>query len=306
MAMSRSAMGAAVIPAAGQHGGDAEVVAAALGIPPEQLLDLSASMNPVAPDPIPIVARHLSAGLRRYPNPARATAALADVMGVPRERVLLTNGGAEAIALLSAEIGGRVDEPAFALHPRGQSGPLWRANPGSPSGLLALPDERADVWDEAFYQLATGTWTRWDAATPVVGSLTKLVAAPGLRIGYLLADPVLIDSCRARQAGWSVNGLACAALPDLLATVDLAASARGVRELRGELVQVLARHGLSARPSDANWVLVESPALREKLAPHRVLVRDCSSFGMPGYARIAVPTAEGLHRLDRALARALD
>lgn len=291
------------IPAAGTHGGDVEIVATALGVDPASILDLSASMNPAAPDPLPAVARHLRAGLDRYPDPARATAALAETMGVDRDRLLLTNGGAEAISLVAAEIGGHVEEPSFALHPRG-GGPLWRANPGSPSGLLAGAADRAGVWDEAFYQLATGTWTRGDVGTTVVGSLTKLLAAPGLRVGYVLAEPPLIARLRARQPGWSVNGLVCAALPDLLASVDLAASARRVVELRGRLVQLLADRGLAARPSDANWVLVGAPGLRERLAPHGVLVRDCASFGMPGVARIAVPTETGLSRLDAALAAA--
>jgi histidinol-phosphate/aromatic aminotransferase/cobyric acid decarboxylase-like protein len=281
-----------------------EAVAAALGVDPGSLLDLSASMNPDAADPLPIVEGHLRAGLDRYPNPARATAALAEAMGVDRTRLLLTNGGAEAISLVAGQIGGRVVEPSFALHPRG-GGPLWRANPGSPSGLLAAEDDTADVWDEAFYQLATGRWTRGDAGVVVVGSLTKLLAAPGLRIGYVLADPALLAACRTRQPGWSVNGLVCAALPDLLASVDLARSARRIAELRGQLVEVLAAHGLSACRSDANWVLVEAPGLREALAPHGVLVRDCASFGLLGVMRIAVPAEADLARLDAALAAAL-
>lgn len=293
------------IPAAGAHGGDAEIVAAALGIDPASLLDLSASMNPAAPDPLPVVMPHLRAGLDRYPNPERATAALAEAMGVDSVRLLLTNGGAEAISLVAAEIGGRVIEPSFALHPR-DGEPLWQADPGSPSGLLAAPDERANVRDEAFYQLATGHWTRGDEGAAVVGSLTKLLAAPGLRVGYVLADPDLVAACRARQPGWSVNGLVCAALPDLLASVDLAGSARMIAELRSDLASVLARHGLSARRSDANWVLVQAPGLREALALHGVLVRDCASFGMPGIMRIAVPSADGLARLDAALDAALD
>lgn len=293
------------MPAAGTHGGDGAAVAAALGIDPADMLDLSASMNPVAPDPLPIVVRYLREGLDGYPDARRAEAALAEAMGVDRKRLLLTNGGAEAISLVAAEIGGRVREPEFALHPR-SGGPLWRSNPHSPSGLLAPADERVDVWDEAFYPLATGAWTRGDADAVVVGSLTKLLATPGLRVGYVLADPELVSACRARQPHWAVNGLACAALPDLLASVDLAATERGVAELRGELVDLLALNGITARPSDANWVLVEYAGLREALAPLGVLVRDCASFGMPGFARIAVPTADGLAKLARALARLRD
>jgi histidinol-phosphate/aromatic aminotransferase/cobyric acid decarboxylase-like protein len=66
----------------------------------------------------------------------------------------------------------------------------------------------------------------------------------------------------------------------------------------------LRSHGLEVRPSDANWVLVERGGLREALAPQGVVVRDCASFGLPGVARIAVPTAAGLVRLDEALAAA--
>jgi histidinol-phosphate/aromatic aminotransferase/cobyric acid decarboxylase-like protein len=275
-------------------------VAAALGVPSEELLDLSQSMNPVAPDPIPVIRKHLDA-IHRYPDADDATTRLAGVMGIDAERLLLTNGGAEAIALLSAELAGHVVEPEFALHPRGESGPRWCSNPHNPTGLLAAADETAGVWDEAFYPLATGRWTRGDEGVPVVGSLTKLLSCPGLRIGYVLADPELIDRCREHQPTWSVNGLACAALPDLLQTVDLRDWAAGTARLRADLLGVLDRHGLSPRPSDANWVLVDAPGLREQLAPHGVLVRDCTSFGLAGVARIAVPTCDGLTRLDAAL-----
>jgi histidinol-phosphate/aromatic aminotransferase/cobyric acid decarboxylase-like protein len=289
------------LPPAGSHGGDGRAVARALGLDPDGVLDLSQSLNPLAPDPVAVVARHLGA-LRVYPDPADAAAALAQVMDVERDELLLTNGGAEAIALLAAEIGGRVLEPDFGLHPRG-GGPLWRSNPHSPSGLLAAVDERAEVWDEAFFPLAAGRWTRRDGV-PVVGSLTKLFACPGLRVGYLLADPALVARCGARQTAWSVNGLAAAALPELLAAADLAAWRDGVAALRTQLVATLTAHGLTTRPSDACWVLVDAPGLREALAPQGVVVRDCASFGLPGVARIAVPNDEGLARLDRALSAA--
>ena len=163
----------------GPHGGDGERIARALGLNPDSLLDLSASLNPVAPDIARLAASHLGS-LRRYPDAAVARRLLAEAIGVGPERLLLTNGGAEAISLLGQRIGGRVEEPEFSLHPRGTaSAPLWRSNPHNPTGLLAGAEERADVWDEAFYPLATGEWSRHDsAAVAVVGSLTKLFACP--------------------------------------------------------------------------------------------------------------------------------
>jgi histidinol-phosphate/aromatic aminotransferase/cobyric acid decarboxylase-like protein len=290
---------AMTLPPAGSHGGDGRAIATALGLPPGSVLDLSLSLNPVAPDPVPVVARHLDA-VRIYPEAGAATAALAGMMGVATERLLLTNGGAEAIALVAAEIGGHVEEPDFGLHPR-NGGPLWRSNPHSPSGLLARPDRRADVWDEAFYPLAAGRWTRGDGDV-VVGSLTKLLACPGLRLCYVLGDPDLVARCRVRQPEWSVGAVAAAALPDLLGAVDLNAWCLGVAELRIALTDLLTSYGLPVRRSDANWVLVDRAGLRESLAPHGVIVRDCASFGLPDVTRIAVPPQEGLERLAKVLA----
>lgn len=292
-----------MIPPPGRHGGDGARLAAALGLDPGAVLDLSASLNPLAPDAGEVVAKHLDA-VGRYPDPVAATSALAAVMEVDPDRLLLTNGGAEAIALVAAEVGGRVEEPDFGLYPRrdGGKGPLWRSNPHNPSGRLARRDDVAGVWDEAFYPLATGRWTRGDAATLVVGSLTKLLACPGLRVGYVLApDGALVARLRARQPAWSLNGLAAAAVPDLLAAVDLAGWAPRIAALRAGLVEVLRTAGYDPEPSDANFVLLRAPGLRARLAPHGILVRDCATFGLPDHVRIAVPDDAGLARLASEL-----
>jgi histidinol-phosphate/aromatic aminotransferase/cobyric acid decarboxylase-like protein len=302
-----------VVPPAEEHGGDGRRVAGALGLDPSAVLDLSASMNPVAPDPVPVLARHLDA-TRRYPDPRRATAALAEVLAVDRRSLLLTNGGSEAIALVAAEVRrGWVEDPDFSLYRRhleslDRGAPLFRSNPHNPTGVLAPAHDRAEVWDEAFYPLATGSWTRGDAdrGSVVVGSLTKVLACPGLRLGYVLAsDTELIERLAGRQPRWSVNGLAADALPALLASVDLPGWAASISELRNQLVDLLLRHGLRAEPSAANYVLVGAAAgLRDRLAHQGVVVRDCASFGLADHVRIAVPDPEGIHRLSAALERA--
>jgi nicotinate-nucleotide--dimethylbenzimidazole phosphoribosyltransferase len=287
-----------VIPLPGAHGGDGLAVAASLGLDPAEIVDLSASLNPFAPDLGPLLHRYADA-LGRYPDPRVATAALAEAMGVDPDRLLLTNGGSQAIDLVGRVLGGRVAaEPEFSLYPRSTSGPVWRSDPHSPSGMLAGPTLDADVWDEAFYPLATGRWTAGREAV-VVGSLTKLFACPGLRLGYVIADDV--GRFARLQPEWSVGSLALAILGDLLALADLPEWAKAIEAQRHRLTTLLAAHGLDAFPSDAPWVLVESPGLRDRLAPHGVVVRDCASFGLPTQARIAVPDDHGLARLAAAL-----
>ncbi len=285
------------------HGGDVVRLARALGFPVDFMLDLSVSLNPVAPDVTALAATHLGA-LRRYPDVTDARRALAEAMGAEPERLVLTNGGAEAISLLGQLVGGRVDEPEFSLHPRGlPTAPRWRSNPHNPTGRLAGPDERAQVWDEAFYPLATGCWTRGDAsALAVVGSLTKLFACPGLRMGYVLADPELIRRIEQLQPEWAVGGLELALLPELLGHADLVAWAKEIAELREDLLGLLSRHGLSPSPSDANFVLCEAPSgFRDKLLSQGIVVRDCASFGLPTHVRVAVPDHAGIGRLSSAL-----
>ena len=296
------------VPPPGVHGGDGPVVAEALGLDPSSVLDLSVSLNPCAPDVRSLALGHLDA-LTRYPDPESATRTLAGVIGVDASHVVLTNGGSEAIAMVAAELGpGWVDEPDFSLYRRHlpavvAGAPRWRSNPRNPTGRLAAPDETAAVWDEAFYPLAAGAWTRGDAGAVVVGSLTKVFACPGLRLGYVLApDARLAQRLRRRQPRWAVNGVAAALLPELLERADLPAWSRGTADLRAQLVDVLHAHGLQPRPSDASFVLVEPAAgLRDRLAPLGIVVRDCTSFGLPDCARIAVPDPDGLERLDRAL-----
>jgi len=287
------------------HGGDGGRLARELGIDPASVLDLSASLCPVAPDPVPVLRRHLGA-IGRYPDPAPATAALAEVMGVEPRHLLLTNGGAEAISLVAAALGGHVAEPEFSSYPR-RGGPLWRSNPNNPLGTLAAPEAAAGVWDEAFWPLATGTWTRGDyrEGAVVVGSLTKLLACPGLRLGYVLcADEALMRRFAASQPEWSVNGLAAEALADLLAVVDLAAWSRQTSALRDRLASLLGSLGRSVRAGSGPWVLVEKAgALRAQLLGEGIVVRDCASFGLDDTVRIGLPRADDFPRLEKALRR---
>jgi hypothetical protein len=195
-----------VIPPAGRHGGDGAAIARSLGVEVGQVVDLSMTLNPFAPD-ITELARHHLDGLRIWP-------ALAEQSAQP-------------------------------VRPARRSG------------------EHADVWDEAFYPLATGTWTRGDGEV-VLGSLTKLFACPGLRLGYLLADDVARFAVA--QPEWSVNGLAVAILPELVARADLVAWSEAISGRRDQLAELLRGHGLPPRPSHAPWLLVDAPGLRERLA----------------------------------------
>jgi histidinol-phosphate/aromatic aminotransferase/cobyric acid decarboxylase-like protein len=274
------------------------------------MIDLSASLNPVPPPLDEILGRHQWL-VGHYPDDAAATTALADAIGTSAERLVVTNGGSSAIALVADVVRlGSVIEPEFSLYRRhlvdadDPGAGRWRSNPANPLGTLAAEDESAAVWDEAYWPMVMGTWTRGDDAAWRLGSLTKLWACPGLRLGYLVAPDVeSAATIRARQPRWSVSSVALATLVDLLDAWDLAAGAERIARRRADFAAELIDLGYRPRTGVAPWLLLDASAgLRELLAPRGIAVRDCTSYGMPGVHRVALPVDAHLDRVLSALA----
>ncbi|MEX2626845.1 MAG: aminotransferase class I/II-fold pyridoxal phosphate-dependent enzyme [Ilumatobacteraceae bacterium] len=301
------------VPATTDHGGDGPAVARRLGVPVDRIVDLSANLNPFAPPIDEVLARHIGR-VRHYPHPDEldaATGHLATAIGVGPERLVLTNGSAEAIALVARHVGsGLVVEPEFATYRRhlvdidDPTAGRWRSNPNSPLGTLAPADAAAAVWDEAYWPMTCGTWTRGDDTAWRIGSFTKLWACPGLRLGYAIA-PTIDDAAAIAhdQPEWSVGPVALAALGDLLDQEDLTATAARLGEHRGRFADELTALGYRVRPGVAPWLLLDGAAgLRELLVEHRVVVRDCTSYGLPGTHRLALPAPAALDQVLAALA----
>ncbi len=289
------------------HGGRVAAAADELGCGVDDVLDLSSTLNHFGPDVTTLVAT-LGRHAVYYPDPTRATAVLSAELGVEPGRLVVTNGAAEAIVMLTRLFpGGDVRELEFGLYRKHLSevragAPRWRTNPSSPLGELAASDATAEFWDESHYPMATGRWTRGDDAW-VITSLTKVWRCAGLRLGFVIA-PSDDDAERLRRAQpeWSVNGIALAAVESLLGLTDLEGWRDAIARNRSSLVDVLRARGLDARETDAGWALVDDGAdVVEPLFRQRVLVRELANYGLPGVVRIAVPDDRGLERLEAAL-----
>jgi histidinol-phosphate aminotransferase len=92
-------------------------------------------------------------------------------------------------------------------------------------------------------------------------------------------------------APWSVN--ACAQAAGLAALADLGHHDRSVELLRrgrDELQAALRAAGFACEPSAAGFFLVrvgDAAAARRALLARGILVRDCTSFGLPDCVRVS-------------------
>jgi histidinol-phosphate aminotransferase len=183
-------------------------------------------------------------------------------------------------------------------------------NPNNPTGvylprsaveaLVAANPEGLLVLDEAYAAFVAG---RWDAAplletgrVAVLRSMTKDCALAGLRLGYLLACDGVVEAVRQVQPPWSVNAVAQAAgLAALQSGTYRRDTLAETRQAASELRRALSALGLRVRPSDTHFFLVQvgdASRTRADLLRRGVLVRDCTSFGLPAFVRVAARRPE--------------
>jgi cobyric acid synthase CobQ/L-threonine-O-3-phosphate decarboxylase len=242
----------------------------------------------------------------------------AEAAGLAVERVVLREDQGLAVDLR-------------ALRGRLRGGEMvFIGQPNNPTGLLCDAEalrELAGEWpattfvvDEAFGGFVEGgdsLITRRPANVVVLCSMTKLYAIPGLRLGFAVAEPEVVQRVRRIRPPWSVNSLAQAVGRAAVEDREYAERSQVfVREQRARLQEELsAIPGLTPYPGRANFLLVrlDRPGLTAAALASRLLVSDgiairgCENFeGLDErYFRVAVRTAEENERLGEALRAAL-
>jgi len=196
---------------------------------------------------------------------------------------------------------------AFVCNPNNPTGRMWRSEDIE---RLTGAVSRHGGWtvvDEAYADFADRTCA---PVAPAGGritlrSLTKLHAIPGLRLGFAIAPPDIIGRIAALQPPWAVSAPAIAGGLQALQERDFAArSIRRIVRDRSRLARALRGGGLNVVDSSANFVLVrvgDAFRFRRALMGRGFVVRDCTSFGLPEYVRVAIPRASQVERLATAM-----
>ncbi len=302
------------------------------------ILDFSASINPFPPAVVWDASRAL---LDRYPDDsyARLKEVIAARFSRNVDEITVGNGSIELIRVFCSVMcneGTRIwrEDPTFGEYELSASLAGARVvpgikdaeiaflcNPNNPTGLLRTKVEVREMLgefrrslrmlflDEAFIELADPGESLVDIRDDrlfLIRSLTKSFAVPGIRFGYGFGDPELITRMEVARLPWSINAYAESfAIAAFRHYTDLEQSRARIAEEREWVSGECTRIGLVVHPSSANFLLLDlkipAPVLCQRLLEHDILVRDCSSFGLPFCVRVAVRSREENRRLIEAL-----
>jgi L-threonine-O-3-phosphate decarboxylase len=200
---------------------------------------------------------------------------------------------------------------------------VFICNPNNPTGQVIPPEvfgEWADMFPETLFIVDEAYIAFVDEMRSAVAlkrknililrSMTKDYAIAGLRLGYALGDEAVVNAMKSFRPAWNVNALAQAAgLAALQSENYLSETLAKLRNEKDALILGLKKLGYEPVPSKTNYFLLpvgSGAQFREKLLRQGILVRDCASFGLPSYVRIATRTQEENTRLLKALQHLLE
>ena len=138
----------------------------------------------------------------------------------------------------------------------------------------------------------------------VIRTMSKAFAFAGARVGYLIADPVVVHAMALVRLPYHLSALTqAAALVAIEYRIELLGNVASLIAARESLVLSLKAIGLSTVPSSANFILftgfqASAPQLWQGLLDKGVLIRD---VGLSGYLRVTI----GNEAENRAFLKAL-
>jgi histidinol-phosphate aminotransferase len=126
----------------------------------------------------------------------------------------------------------------------------------------------------------------------VTRTMSKAFGAAGLRLGYLAADPAVVDAVQLVRLPYHLSSVTQAtALAALEFTDTLLGYVERLKAERDRIVTELRGMGLAVTDSDANFVqfgqFEDSHTVWQAILDHGVLVRD---NGVPGWLRVSAGT----------------
>ena len=195
---------------------------------------------------------------------------------------------------------------------------VYLCNPNNPTGSLVGLDliarwareapQTLFVVDEAYLDFVVDARSAIGLGLEnvlVLRSMTKAHGLAGLRLGYAVGSREVVAALDRVKPPWSVNAMAQAAgVAALREREHLLRTVARIRSACGVLVRDLRERGFAPVSSRTHYFLLDvgdGRAFRERLLSRGIVVRDCASFGLPRYVRIAARTMEENARLGQRI-----
>jgi histidinol-phosphate aminotransferase len=198
---------------------------------------------------------------------------------------------------------------------------IFIPNPNNPTGTLIsqhaidrfmslVPDEIIVIFDEAYFEFLddppdTLRFVREKRNVIVLRTFSKIHGLAGLRIGYAMGAPEMIEVLHKTRQPFNVNSVAHAgALAALEDQAHLRETKRVVDEGRAYLQEQFAEMRIRFVPAVANFIMVnvgDGCAVFEELLRCKIIVRPLKGYDLPEWIRISVGTIDENKRLIAAL-----
>ena len=205
---------------------------------------------------------------------------------------------------------------------------VFLGNPNNPTGtiyrqpewkrfLARVPEHVVIVADEAYFEFVRDpeypdSLDDHDDRRLIVTlrTFSKIFGLAGIRVGYAVARPDIIQMLHKVRQPFNVTSLAqVAAIAGMDDKAHIARTLRVNAEGMDYLEAEFQRLGLAYVPSHANFLLVEvgdGRAIYDRLLRSGVIVRPMNGYGYPHHVRISVGLPEENRRLIAALGEALE
>jgi len=256
----------------------------------------------------------------------------------PGERVVYSQGAFVVYELVAKTFGARavtpplrnathdLDAMADAVTP--DTRVVFIANPNNPTGTYntkseldrfmdRMPPETLVVLDEAYFEYVTRgdypnglDYLREGRNVLVTRTFSKIYGLAGIRLGYGIGSPSVIEWMNRVRQPFNVNALAQAGARAALSDTTHVKKSREMNtEGRDYLERELTALGLETVPSVANFVMVHlrrnGLAVTQALMREGVIVRPVANYGFPRSIRVTVGLPHENERFIRALTKTL-
>ena len=274
------------------------------------------------------------------PEPKSLEKIIAERLEIPENAVMVTNGANEAIYLIAQLYQGWasiIPQPTFneyedacryfnhlissdttdELEVLPQDRIYWLCNPNNPTGNVLLKSLVAHIIRQhpRYLYVIDQSYADYTLSPMVepremrdcynmmlVYSLSKKYCIPGLRLGYIVASPIIIDRLRDVRQPWTVNAMAIEAGKflienDINMLPDIKDYLTEAQRLHAKLSE---QEGLMLMKSDTNFMLVNidvgntQEMKRWLIDNYGILIRDASNFkGLDNHCfRVTAQTPE--------------